>query len=225
MRGKHAAPPAGPLRPVHDLHRRTLGNVDPRAQAVAAGALVVAITVAIIGAFTINRTPARAPLVPVAPIGALGPPSSAPAPSESSVAAERTAEPLPTRTERTAAAPRPRPTAPRTPESGPVGGLTARYVVSGSWDTGFVAGVVVFNPTAEEQTWRVEISHAAAEQVAVATHWNADITRSGSYVVFAGGPLPPGGMQTFGFEATKKPAGKVRPSGCTVNGTPCEIPE
>ena len=231
MRGKHASPPAGPLGPIRDLRRRSLRTVDLRAQLVGFGALGVAIAVFTAGALTIDRAPGAAP-APADPVDAAARPASAPPVADQPAGAVSSAARLknpelqaPATPTRRPVAPSPRPTAPRTPELTIADGLQARYVVSGSWDTGFVAGVVVFNPTGQELSWRVEISHARSAEVQVVTHWNADITRSGSFVVFAGGPLPPGGIQTFGFEALKKPAGPVRPSGCTVNGTPCEIPE
>ncbi len=208
MRGKHAAPPLLATAP-----RRVLGGA-----AAALALLVIAAS-----AYALDRGPApssAAPPVPVDPVGAEQPAVS-PSVSAASKPAKERATPVRTRN---VVAPSPRPTAPRAPESSS-GGLTARYVVSGSWDTGFVAGVVVFNPTGEPQPWRVEISHAASAEVQVVTHWNADITRSGRYVFFAGGPVPPGGTQTFGFEAVKKPTSRVRPTGCTVNGVVCEVAE
>ena len=59
--------------------------------------------------------------------------------------------------------------------------------------------------------------------VAVETPLAAELTRSGTSFVFTGGPLAPGATQTFGFEATKRVPGPVRPRSCTVNGNRCEV--
>jgi hypothetical protein len=114
--------------------------------------------------------------------------------------------------------------APRKPKPSPDGpGPTAVYAVSGSWDTGFIAGVVLSNPTSTSRSWRVVITHDPADGVRVTTAWNARLERSGSSSILTGGPLAPGASQTFGFEATKRVSGPVRPTACTVDGAACAI--
>jgi hypothetical protein len=102
-------------------------------------------------------------------------------------------------------------------------GLTAQYTVSGSWDTGFVVGVLVTNPTGTAQAWQVSVSHDPDDGVRVSTFWNAQVNREGSTTVFTGGPVAAGATQSFGFEATKRVDGGVRPTACTVNGESCQV--
>lgn len=105
--------------------------------------------------------------------------------------------------------------------STPTGAPTARYAVASSWDTGFIGGVLLTNPTGTARSWRVVVTHDPDVAVRVTTAWNATLQRSGATTVFTGGPLAPGASQTFGFEATKRVTGPVRPVSCTVNGAAC----
>jgi hypothetical protein len=113
------------------------------------------------------------------------------------------------------------PTTGRTGSAAPTGAPTARYAVSSSWDTGFIGGVLLTNPTAAALSWRVVVTHDTVAGVRVTTAWNAALQRSGATTVFTGGPLAPGASQTFGFEATKRVTGPVLPASCTINGVAC----
>jgi cellulase/cellobiase CelA1 len=224
VRGKHGASPATVSRLLHLAYARTLGALDTRARWVGAFAVVLGMLLAVAAALSLGRAPSDDwPSGAVVPLSA---PSSGGA--ELAAPASRPATPAATRT-RTEAAAAPRTpvhthaTPPQTPGSVPDGGLTARYAVSSSWDTGFVAGVTVANPTGQALSWRIVLTHAAAERVAVADFWNAALTRSGTSLIFTGGPLAPGATQTFGFEATKGVPGPVRPRSCTVNRAACVV--
>ncbi len=103
----------------------------------------------------------------------------------------------------------------------PTGAPTARYAVASTWDTGFIGGVLLTNPTGAALSWRVVVTHDPDAGVRVTTAWNASLQRSGATTVFTGGPLAPGASQTFGFEATKRVTGPVGPASCTVNGAAC----
>lgn len=105
----------------------------------------------------------------------------------------------------------------------PPGAPAARYAVASSWDTGFIGGVLLSNPTGTALSWRVVVTHDPDAAVRVTTAWNADLERSGATTVFTGGPLAPGASQTFGFEATKRVTGAVRPISCTVNDVACAM--
>jgi hypothetical protein len=107
--------------------------------------------------------------------------------------------------------------------SAPDEGVTAQYAVTGSWDTGFVAGVLLANPTGTARSWQVVVRHASAAGVRVTTFWNAQVTRNCDTTTFSGGPLAAGATQTFGFEATKQASGPVRPTSCLVNGLACDL--
>ena len=100
----------------------------------------------------------------------------------------------------------------------PSAAVARAWADGSSWDNGFVAGVLLTNPTATARSWRVDVRHDPDAGVRVTTAWNADLQRSGSTTVFTGGPLAPGASQTFGFEATKRVTGPVRPTSCTVDG-------
>jgi hypothetical protein len=101
--------------------------------------------------------------------------------------------------------------------------LTAKYNITRSFDSGFVTEITVTNKSGSDQSWRVTVAHANSADVAVLRAWSAEVDESGSTIVFTGPILPPGGSQTFGYEATKQTPGFVRPTRCTVNGSPCAI--
>jgi len=41
--------------------------------------------------------------------------------------------------------------------------------------------------------------------------------------VLTGGPLAPGATASLGFEASKQVRDRIQPSGCTVDGAPCDL--
>jgi hypothetical protein len=221
--------------------RRRAALVRRRHRSAAAAVVLVLLVGGSIWALTTRRPPlplfVGQPVVPVVEAVVTAEPTPAPATSFgapiTTSAATGTGEPrvgVPVRSEagrttRPAAPPdlaKPSPIEARTGRpAAPTGALAARYVVSSSWETGFVGGVLVTNPTGAPLSWRVVVSHDPGAGVRVTTTWNADLTRSGSTAVFTGGPLAPGASQTFGFEATKQVTGSVRPTDCTVNGVAC----
>jgi hypothetical protein len=67
----------------------------------------------------------------------------------------------------------------------------------------------------------VTVTYDSRAGVRVTNVWNAQLSRQGDTNVFTGGPLAPGASVTFGFEATKQVRGRVEPSACAVDGTPC----
>jgi hypothetical protein len=176
-----------------------------------------------------------APVVPAAPVGPMDEVAVSttpmPEPSVSAAPSTATVPPQGSGPEGLTGASRPvaAPDSPEAPTAGsnrpatdvPTGAPTARYAVASSWDTGFIGGVLLTNPTGTALSWRVVVTHAPDAGIRVTTAWNAALQRSGATTVFTGGPLAPGASQTFGFEATKRVAGPVGPTACTVNGVAC----
>lgn len=127
-----------------------------------------------------------------------------------------TASPTPpTSPAASAPAARPSPTPPSAVE------VTARYVLSSTWDQGFVANVDVVNSSARSQTFDVRLTFPDTVAITVTGFWNATPSTAGNTLVFTGGPLAPGGTVRFGFQAEKNRSSQVNPTGCTVNGRPC----
>jgi hypothetical protein len=250
--GKHTSGPVGLARLLPSgvrlrtvLDRARTASAARRNRVIAAAA--VALLVAVGGVGLLAGGPKDWPLfvAPVIPIGdgaAIGiddpsagpsagspgtePPVSAPAvlPVSDEQPSTPGADPGPT-----PAGPQPviapgrsKPVASR-PSASPAAGLTADYLVSASWETGFIVGVLLTNPTDRPVTWRVVVTHDRRAGVRVTNAWNAALERDGSTAILTGGPLAPGATHTFGFEATKQFPGPVRPASCTVNGTPCTV--
>ncbi|MDG4763954.1 cellulose binding domain-containing protein [Solwaraspora sp. WMMD406] len=111
------------------------------------------------------------------------------------------------------------PTSAGPPAAGPE--LTARYVLSSTWDQGFVANVDVVHRSGGNQTFEVRLSYPDNVTITVTGYWNATPTAAGSVLIFGGGPVAPGGTIRFGFQAEKSRPSQVDPVGCTVNGHPC----
>jgi hypothetical protein len=248
--GKHTSGPVGLARLLPAGVR--LRTVLDRARTAAAGrrnrviAAAALLLIAFGGVALLRGGPAQWPLfvAPIVPVGdgavigvpdPTAPPVSAPAALPVSEERPVTAPPGAGGTSGSVPGPgggtgpqpviapdRSKPVASRSPSPAP-GGLTADYTVSGSWDTGFVVGVLLTNPTDRPQPWRVVVTHDRADGVRVTNAWNASLSRDGATVVFTGGPLAPGATQTFGFEATKRAGGPVRPTSCTVNGASCVV--
>ena len=116
------------------------------------------------------------------------------------------------------------PTATRSPSPTRVAAsVSAAYTVSSNWATGFIAGVHLTNTGQTPANWTIVISHDDRAGVRITDAWNATLTRQGNTNMLTGGPLAPGSSLNVGFEATKKAAGPVRPSRCTVNQSTCSV--
>lgn len=105
---------------------------------------------------------------------------------------------------------------PPAPPPGPT--LNANYVAGQSWDRGFLAAVMVRNPTSAAVRYEVRIVYREADAVRVTAAWNASVRpgdRAGVWL-FTGGPVAPGGQAGFGFEATKKNRESANPTSCTI---------
>ena len=155
------------------------------------------------------------------PVQASGAPSLSPS-------ASRSATPRTTVAATSAVPKRTRPTtkpAPRrkTSPPPPAAAFTGRYSVGGSWDRGFIGGVTVTNKTGPARDWTVRISFDPDAGVRLGNVWNARVARDGDTFVLTGGPLAPGTSISAGFQASKQVRGAVQPSGCTVDGAPCEL--
>jgi hypothetical protein len=107
-----------------------------------------------------------------------------------------------------------------TPEAA---GLTAKFSLSSTWDSGFVA-VVVLTSTAAVPAWNVRLTFPAGVTIPDGLVWNAVKQGSTGTVTFTGGPLPAGQQVTFGFQAAKMVQNQkdFLPTACTVNGAHCE---
>ena len=157
-------------------------------------------------------------------------PAGDPAASTPSPTASVAASPTPSASssETTTPTAAPAPSAPSGPPSrgpgsppAPPAEVTARYVLSSSWDQGFVANVDVANVSGRAQTFDVRLTFPDNVVITVTGFWNATPAVTGSGLTFSGDPLTPGGTITFGFQAEKNRPSRVNPTSCTVNGRPC----
>jgi cellulase/cellobiase CelA1 len=134
-------------------------------------------------------------------------PSATPTVDPSTVSAQPTSEPPPSET--------PSPS----PSAGPAA-LTATYVVTRSWDSGFVERVTITNHSARSQDWTVVLVLPAG--VTVTSTWNATMRQNGRTVELTRpqgvSPLDPNASASFGFEAAG--TGGQQQS-CVINGYPC----
>lgn len=99
--------------------------------------------------------------------------------------------------------------------------LSAEFSRSSVWSTGYGGQVVLTNTGDAESTgWVVEFDLPPGSSVGNA--WNSVLTRDGQHYRFANagfnGRVRPGGTASFGFTVT----GLGLPTGCTVDGTPCD---
>lgn len=100
--------------------------------------------------------------------------------------------------------------------------LTANYVLSRTWDDGFVANIELTNASGSDRPYEVRLTFPRNVTITVTGYWNASLTASRGSLVFTGGPLAAGRSIRVGFQATKNRSAQVDPTGCTVNGQPCQ---
>ena len=98
--------------------------------------------------------------------------------------------------------------------------LTASFQVTRSWSTGYEGQYTIRNSgTASVTGWQVEFDLPAG--TSVRKFWNSTMVRNGDHYTFTNASfnatVPPGGSQSFGFNTR----GLGLPSGCLVNGSPC----
>ncbi len=101
------------------------------------------------------------------------------------------------------------------------GCVTAKVTQTSVWNGGYGADVVVTNGCAAATTaWTVEFDLPSG--TTVSSSWSSVRTSSGQHHRFTNagfnGAVKPGASAGFGFNA----AGAGLPTGCTVNGTPCD---
>ncbi|MER5268064.1 cellulose binding domain-containing protein [Actinosynnema sp. NPDC002837] len=99
--------------------------------------------------------------------------------------------------------------------------LSAAVSQSSVWSTGYGGQVVLTNTGDVESTgWVVEFDLPPGSSVSNA--WSSVLTRDGQHYRLAdagyNGRVRPGGTASFGFTVT----GLGLPTGCTVDGTPCD---
>src|SRR6266508_1178158 len=99
--------------------------------------------------------------------------------------------------------------------------LTATFQVTRSWSTGYEGQYTIRNGGSTSVTgWRVELD--LPSDTSVRKFWDSVMSRSGDHYVFTNksynATVPAGGSQTFGFNTI----GLSQPSGCLVNGSPCD---
>ncbi|MGW5424726.1 glycosyl hydrolase family 18 protein [Streptomyces sp. NPDC003943] len=99
--------------------------------------------------------------------------------------------------------------------------VTATYTKTQDWGTGFEGKWTVKNTgTTALSSWTVEWDYPAGTSVTSA--WDADVTGSGTHWTARNksynGSLAPGASVSFGYNG----AGPGAPSGCKVNGGPCD---
>jgi hypothetical protein len=105
----------------------------------------------------------------------------------------------------------------------PAASFTARYSTGASWDRGFTAWVRVTNAGRTARNWTVTLTYDPDADVRIGNAWNAHLERKDGANVLTGGPLAPGDSFSFGFEASKQVRNKIKPTGCTVDGTQCQL--
>ncbi|MFF5281174.1 glycosyl hydrolase family 18 protein [Streptomyces sp. NPDC013171] len=98
---------------------------------------------------------------------------------------------------------------------------TATYTKTQDWGTGFGANWTVKNTgTTTISSWTVEWDYPSGTSVTSA--WDATVTSSGTHWtaknVGWNGTLAPGASVSFGYNG----AGPGAPSGCKINGAPCD---
>ncbi|MFF0472837.1 glycosyl hydrolase family 18 protein [Streptomyces sp. NPDC004284] len=98
---------------------------------------------------------------------------------------------------------------------------TATYTKSSDWGTGFGANWTIKNTgTTTISSWTVEWDYPSGTSVTSA--WDATVTSSGTHWtaknVGWNGTLAPGASVSFGYNG----AGPGAPSGCKINGAPCD---
>ncbi|WP_326551602.1 cellulose binding domain-containing protein [Micromonospora sp. NBC_01813] len=211
--------------------------------AVALGVVLALVFGGTVWAAIARDTPPAAQLIIVHPSASLaGPPagieteqglgadpSASPAPTEPTPTP--TASPTPTATTpapaptpsspATTSPPTRTPGVPTTPPAPPSAEITARYVLSSTWDRGFVANVDVSHVSGRVRTFDVRLTFPDNVVITVTGFWNATPSVTGSSLTFSGGPLDPQGTISFGFQAEKNRPSQVNPTSCTVNGRPC----
>ena len=225
------------------VHRPIETGPNLRTRVVAGVAAVATTAIIVLGAFAlVAARHAAAPKAAAAAAGSgsgpLAPRGNEPAAPIDPVSPEPTASASATNPPPSATVPAPPagttpaapavPAAPAAPPAKPpaaakVSPLTADYGITRSFASGFVTEVTVTNRSGTDQSWAVTVANAESAGVAVLRSWSTEVTTSGSVIVFSGPPLAPGGAQKFGYEATKKTPGPVRPSRCTISGAACAV--
>jgi hypothetical protein len=193
----------------------------------AATLLVVLVSWVAVRAVGPTQPDTRVPLMvqPTVPLAAGAGPSLIETAATPSVLPSASKRPSPTATTRSTPKPTRKATTKPAPRrtTAPAAVFTGSYAVARSRDRGFIGAVTVTNKTGPARGWTVRISFDAEAGVRVGNVWNARVDRQGDTFVFTGGPLAPGASTTLGFEASKQVRGTVRPSGCTVDGTSCQL--
>jgi hypothetical protein len=98
---------------------------------------------------------------------------------------------------------------------------TATVTVDSEWSTGYTAQLTVRNTESTPlTTWSIEFDLPAGTSVRSA--WGATFTHAGGHwtgkAAYWNATVPAGGSVTAGFVA----AGTARPTGCLLNGSPCD---
>lgn len=171
------------------------------------------------GPFPGAAGPTRAPSAAVPAPGADVPATGLPVPRTVGPSAGRSARSTPGMRAGSARRP-PVPAGSRRPGQ-PAGALTAGYVLAGTRESSFEAGVHLTNAGTAATGWKVELGYPAAARVTVTGIWNATVTVRGDTLVFEGPALAAGGSHTFGFQATKAVPAPVEPIRCRANGAAC----
>ncbi|GAB3671922.1 glycosyl hydrolase family 18 protein [Actinocorallia lasiicapitis] len=99
---------------------------------------------------------------------------------------------------------------------------TAVYVSQGDWGSGFQGAYTIKAGSAGLTSWKLEFDLPAG--VTISSAWDADLTRSGQHYTLANkgwnGVLAAGASVSPGFVGA--PGGGIVPTGCKLNGNPCE---
>jgi hypothetical protein len=106
--------------------------------------------------------------------------------------------------------------------SASAGSLTANFVKTSDWGSGFVGQFNIANGGAPVGAWTLKFQLPSNEPITGS--WNGNMAQSGAtYTVTNAtwnGSLATGGTATFGFQGGYS-ATFVAPSNCTINGNPC----
>lgn len=215
MIGRHASREVAPEDVFRSPLRSRLGLAFAVVLALAVGGVVWRVA---------SGTDTPAPPLPARPSAAMsGPPediavtvvlgsaSAAPSASASIFPSGQPGAPTPSTSRR-----------PGDSSTGTGSSLTASYALSRTWDDGFVANVELTNSSGSDRPYEVRLTFPRNVMIVVTGYWNASVTAYRSSLIFTGGPLKAGRSIRVGFQATKNRSAQVDPTGCTVNGDPCQ---
>nr|WP_285761995.1 glycosyl hydrolase family 18 protein [Nocardiopsis ansamitocini] len=104
-------------------------------------------------------------------------------------------------------------------------GVTVVYSEGSHWGSGYSGQFTINNSGATALSdWNIAITLPSG--VSISSLWNAQMARSGATYTLTppawGASVPAGGSYSIGFNGVGGSSGATQPTGCTVNGDPCD---